>query len=270
MIWSMGRVVEDSSIAFDAGDRMLEHGVGLFETLRTWDGKTPTLERHLARMSRSAAELGVPIDSKSFPDSKAVLELREFSGHGGDVVVRITASGGLAETKRSARLWMRSRQIPSPDRILKKLVVAEPRVCWHDPLARHKTLNYWLRKRVYDEARARDADDAVFLGYDGRMWETSRANIFIVKGREIITPSIEGPIVPGVMRGLVIELARSAKRVVREVDCSLFDLDNADEAFLTNSVGGVMPIAHAPGRALPAPGPATAEVHSLVTRYLKN
>src|SRR5947209_19031845 len=96
MIWVGGRVVPDDALTVSVLDRTFEHGLGLFETLRTWNGRAPLLERHLARMDRSARTLGLPIDSVRLPDGDAVAALREAEGIVGDVALRVTLSGGLA------------------------------------------------------------------------------------------------------------------------------------------------------------------------------
>ena len=54
MIWVGGRIVPDDALRVSVLDRTFEHGLGLFETLRTWNGRAPLLDRHLARMTRSA------------------------------------------------------------------------------------------------------------------------------------------------------------------------------------------------------------------------
>ena len=62
MIWVDGKIVDDNELKISASDRAFEHGLGLFETLRTWHGGAPLLERHLDRMERSARALGLPFD----------------------------------------------------------------------------------------------------------------------------------------------------------------------------------------------------------------
>ena len=70
MIWVRGRIVPDDALAISVLDRTFEHGLGLFETLRTWSGQPTLLPRHLDRLTRSAAELGLPHDREALPDAK--------------------------------------------------------------------------------------------------------------------------------------------------------------------------------------------------------
>ncbi len=75
MIWVAGRIVPDDELKVSVLDRTFEHGLGLFETLRTWNGRAVLLGRHLARLSRSAEELGLPLDPAALPDAGAVADL---------------------------------------------------------------------------------------------------------------------------------------------------------------------------------------------------
>ena len=117
-----------------------------------------------------------------------------------------------------------------------------------DPLARHKTLNYWNKRLAFEHAQARGADEAILRSHDGRIWEGSRTNLFVVLGREILTPPSTGPIVPGILRALVRDRASLVDHTVREADITADAIEAADEVFLTNSVRGVIPVDRWAGR----------------------
>ena len=107
MIWVGGRVVPDDALKISVLDRTFEHGLGLFETLRTWRGRAPLLERHLARLKHSAKLLSLPYSSVMPPDERAVSDLVAAAGLGGDVMLRITLSGGTSATRA---LWDPKKQ----------------------------------------------------------------------------------------------------------------------------------------------------------------
>ena len=75
MIWARGEILPDDGLSLPVADRAFEHGLGLFETLRTWAGRPSTLEAHRARMLRSAEALGLFVEPESFPDARAVARL---------------------------------------------------------------------------------------------------------------------------------------------------------------------------------------------------
>ena len=96
MIWVRGQIVADEALTISVLDRTFEHGLGLFETFRTWNGHPTLLPRHLDRLSRSAGELGLPLDRADLPDAAAVADLLRAEGRSGDAMLRITLSGGIS------------------------------------------------------------------------------------------------------------------------------------------------------------------------------
>src|SRR5271167_3267584 len=119
MIWVRGGFLPDLALRVSALDRVFEHGLGLFETFRTWNGHPTLLDRHLERIERSAGELGLALDPRQLPDAQAVRELiaaHESSlGMGQDGRLRLTLSGGLSTTPPSGSvLWMTVAPLPPP------------------------------------------------------------------------------------------------------------------------------------------------------------
>jgi branched-subunit amino acid aminotransferase/4-amino-4-deoxychorismate lyase len=139
----------------------------------------------------------------------------------------------------------------------------------HDPIARYKMLNYWTRRQAYETARSLGYDEVLSMTGSDRVWEGSRTNLFLVMGDSLVTPSLDGPIVPGIMRGLVIEQAHWLAMTVKiEDDVSRVWLMTADEVFLTNSVRGIIPVARVGESSWPAPGPWTKRLAICVDDWL--
>ncbi len=152
MIWVQGRLFPPTSLRISVLDRTFEHGLGLFETFRTWNGH-PTLLRPAPRANPALGpRLGLPLDAGQLPDARAVADLIEAnrlvavrSGR----PARLTLSGGVATTSpgRSSVVWMTAGPLPPPLRESGAVITQTIQVSEDDPLARHKTLNYW-RKRI--------------------------------------------------------------------------------------------------------------------------
>lgn len=270
MIWVDGRIVPDQSLTVSVLDRTFEHGLGLFETSRTWQGRARLLERHLARLGKSANELGLPLETSALPDHAAVARLLEANGQGGDAALRLTLTGGVSDAAGST-LWMRSAPLPPP-MITGPGAIVDFGSWWvdpHDPLLRHKTLNYWRRRSAYQDARDRGFDEILSVSAGPNLWEGSRTNVFLVVGNELVTPSLDGPIVPGIMRELVLKLAGSGSLKTREVtNLEPNDLQAASEVFLTNSVRGMIPVARIGDLAWDVPGPRTIRLKTLLSQWL--
>jgi branched-chain amino acid aminotransferase len=313
MIWVKGEIFPDDVLSIGVLDRTFEHGLGLFETLRTWGERPTLLEDHKARMLRSAEELGIPIDPATLPDADDVALLLAAEGNLGDRMLRITATGGTAVTR--SVVWMRSSPLP-PLKEGGAVVCTSawsfpifPRagedapvrrgapcpVAWgedgeigpfhlpNDFTVRHKTLNYWFRRFAYERVRDLGYDEILFVDDSGSLTEGSRSNLFLVIGDELMTMSTEAPIVPGIMRQLVLDVANQLPLKSKEVwsgrPLNLDRLFAASEVFLTNAVRGIIPVARVEGPYNPlirpdersawqAPGPWTLRLQELIARRL--
>lgn len=264
MIWIGGEVLPDEAVRLIVLDRTFEHGLGLFETFRTWNGHPTLLDRHRERMRRSAAQLGLVLDPGDLPDHDAVRRLAASGS--GDVRLRIVLSGGPNGAGKSA-VWMTVGPLPPPTaggaRIL-RTILADP----DDPLARHKTLNYWRRRIEQERAAAEGADEVLCVTPEGRVCEGTRSNLFLVRGGRLITPGADGPLLAGILRGVVIEQARQIGMEVVEGPVGLDEIGAADEAFLTNSVRGMLPVARLLSVDLPGAGRWTSTLWERVRSWL--
>lgn len=268
MIWVNGEIVPDDALKISVLDRTFEHGLGLFETLRTWSGRAVLLRRHLDRMRRSAGELGLPLDESALPDEAAVAALRLAEESTGDLVLRITLSGGTSREGGSV-VWMRARPLPAPTPVGGvELVPTWGVIHRRDRLARHKTLNYWSRLLAQESCDAREPREALLVDAEGLAWEGSRSNVFAVRGDMLLTPPESGPLVPGIMRRVVLEQAELLGLEVREEDLPLEVLRMASEVFLTNSVRGVMSVRRLESRLFDDPKTCTMRIRSEVGRWL--
>jgi branched-subunit amino acid aminotransferase/4-amino-4-deoxychorismate lyase len=275
MIWVRGKVVPDQALQVSALDRAFEHGLGLFETFRTWNGHPVLLGRHLERIRRSARELGLPLDDDDLPDVPAVSHLieanRDALAPGQAVRLRLTLSAGLSTTLTSSSvLWMTAKPLPPPTRLSGAVITQSIQVARDDPLTRHKTLNYWRKRIALAQAVQTGSDDVLSLTPDGLLCETCRANVFLVESRRLLTPGLEGPLLPGVMRGLVLERARRLGIEVEEGPLPLERISTIDEAFMTNSLWGMLPIARLLDRELPARGPLTRQLWDATLPWLQS
>jgi branched-subunit amino acid aminotransferase/4-amino-4-deoxychorismate lyase len=269
MIWTRGGLVADDELKVSVLDRTFEHGLGLFETFRTWNGHATLLPRHLDRLARSASELGLPLEPAQCPDESAVRALLRAEGRTGDARLRITLSGGLSASHGST-LWMRASDLPPPNPAggirLGKAWPART-----DPLAGYKTLNYWPNRLMFEDARAGGFGECVTISPDGLLWEGSMSSLFAVVDGQLLTPPCAGRALPGIMRSLILERGPRLGLDVREAPLGLLDrLFRPEEVFLTNSVRGIMPVGEWGEARFPVPGPVARRLWDDIRSWLES
>lgn len=232
---------------FDSG---LMQGIGLFETMRAYEGRVFRLERHLERLANSARTLGWTV----LPDPSAlrddVQQVLTASGRG-DLRVRLTVTTGslrAASDEGPPRLTvvaMASPEARYPDHFFLKGVtamVSPYRQNRFDPTCGHKTVSYFARLASLRAAHARQAFEALWFTHEDFLAEGAISSIFLVKDGELLTPPLDTPVLPGVTRAAVLELAAQQRIPTLETPLTREDLAEADEVFLTNSMIEVVPV----------------------------
>jgi branched-subunit amino acid aminotransferase/4-amino-4-deoxychorismate lyase len=217
--------------------------VALIETIRVREGRIPFLKRHLARLARSLAALGLPS-----PSQDVAALVAPFAGCG-EAVLRVEVEAGRASVT--------VRDVPrlDPPTVITASVA-------HRPYP-HKTVERACFVAAGAEAAAAGADDALLLTAEGWVAEGTAWTIFWWEGERLFTPALELGVLPGVGRGRVIEIAPGAARTPRpeEGRCSRAGLAGKGP-FLTNAVRGVVPLAALDGQPV-VPNPKTHEVIGL-------
>jgi branched-subunit amino acid aminotransferase/4-amino-4-deoxychorismate lyase len=271
-----GRMVAAHRAQVSVFDRGLMYGDGLLETLRAYRGRPFALEAHLRRLRASADFLGLAVPRRPWHRDVAALLRRNHLLHT-DAWVRITLTRGVNARGVSARGLMppaRSRptliiMAGALDTSVSRAQCHGVRVALlpfarHGFLAEHKVLNYLPGVLGRVMAARHDAFEGLFVDADGMITEGTTSNLFAWRGRQLLTPPIQG-ILPGLTRRLVIELAASDGVRVVEQPVRAEDLVDANEAFLTNSLVEVVPIIRVNARTIGsgAVGPRTLRLQQL-------
>ena len=263
-VWVDGHLVPADGPHLSAFDRGFQLGDGIFETLRVRAARPTELPEHIARLRRSAAGLDIPLpDDIDASLSAGIAELLAADGLDrldGDASVRITVSRGA----------FRGRGLLPPDEVVVptiviqawpvvappaghlerglRLVTSAVRRDPSSPLATLKTTSRADYVVARLEARRAGADDALFLTIDGHLSEGTTANVFLVRpGRdegppELATPSLDCAILPGTTRSWLLGWAPTVGLRAMETRLTPADLAAADEAFLSSSVAGILPV----------------------------
>lgn len=123
-----------------------------------------------------------------------------------------------------------------------RVIICPFRVSPSDPVAGHKTISYLPRLLALREAQSARCTEALWFTTDNHLGEGSVSNIFLVSSSTLKTPALDTPVLPGVARAAVIELASEDGLDVNEGTFTIDDLLEANEVFLTNALMGVMPV----------------------------
>ena len=125
-------------------------------------------------------------------------------------------------------------------------------------------MSYAENMAAQDEAHRRGADDALLLGPDGLVLEAPTANVWWREGSRLLTPPLDQPILAGVTRAALWELAAAAGYEPAEETAPLERVARADEVFLSSSVREVMPVVSLDGAPVGGgrPGPAAAALQA--------
>lgn len=111
-----------------------------------------------------------------------------------------------------------------------------------------KNGNYLEISIEVNKARENNCDDCLFLGNGDFAAECSTSNIFFRKGSRFFTPSLEGPVLDGITRSVVLDIMKKLGQAVEELNISRPEWENMDEAFLTNSLKGLVSVSEIDGR----------------------
>lgn len=198
----------------------------LIETLRWEPGEGfVRLERHLQRLYTSAHELGFAADPEAIGEA-----LRECKGERVPLRVRLTLAADGKANAATAPFE------PLPADAVWTLRIAAKRLDSADPLIRHKT----TRRHVYEAARAEfsreEADEVLLLNERGEVCEGTITNVYIdTGGPALVTPALDCGLLPGVLRGEMIDEGKAKEAVLTEVD-----LRAARALYVGNSLRGLI------------------------------
>lgn len=242
-----------------ADDEGLLRGRAVFETVRVYAGRPFKLAEHLARLSASAARLHlVPPQHDAF--AAAAAEAIAAGAHP-DAALRLLWTAGREGDRSPVGLVLVSTLPPDlEERRARGLRLAVTE--WAaGALAGAKSTSYAENVTAQDEATRAGADDALFVAADGTVLEAPTANVWFREGETLHTPALSLPLLAGVTRATLLELAPSLGYAVEEGRYTLERLLRADEVFLSSSVREVMPVTAVGERTL-APGPASAALQA--------
>ncbi|RLM59809.1 aminodeoxychorismate lyase [Halobellus sp. Atlit-31R] len=250
-----GELVPADSATVSVRDRGFTYGDAVFETLRAYGGDVFRWDAHAERLADSAAALSLD-HGLSDAELKRRVDETLRANDLDDAYVKLSLTRGVQPGKLT----------PDPDVDPTVVVQVKPlppggtasAPIWDDPAtlqtvktrrmpddalpSQAKTHNYLNGILARIELRVADADEAVMLDEAGNLAEGATSNLFFVADDALCTPRLDGPVLPGITRAEVLDIARAEGIPVREGEFAPDDLRGADEAFVTNTTWEVRPV----------------------------
>ena len=249
------KIILESKASLNLRDLGVLRGFGVFDVLRTYNGKPFMLKEHFARLKNSAAvlDLKLPILADEF-EARIFRLLKKNKLK--DAVVRSVLTGGVTSdginSKAGPSFFIlleplpatrehrerSSRRMPAMNKNLYKNGI---KLITHDYLrefAQAKTTNYILAVLLQKKLKKEKAFEALYV-WQNKILECSTSNFFIFKGGALITP--KDNILIGMTRNFVMRLAKG-KFKVEERDVNISELRDADETFLTATNKEIVPV----------------------------
>ncbi len=249
-------------------------GSSVFDGARAFEGVTPDLDRHCARLNRSAQTMWL----KPFMSEEAMVELAREGvskfGAKAELYIRPmywAERGGAISVPpdpESTRFCLCIYEAPLPE----PTGVSITRSAYMKPLGVTMPIDakagclYPNNARALLEARARGFDNCLLCDMLGNVAELATANVFMAKDGVVSTPMANGTFLNGVTRQRVLKLLRDDGKDAREATLRFSDFDEADEIFVVGNFGKVTPVRHIDGRDL-QPGPFYRRARALYWEF---
>ena len=280
-VYLNGKFVERSKAVVSVFDHGLLYGDGVFEGIRSYDGLVFKLTEHIDRLFESAHTIMLRIPATK-AELVAVVKQSLRVNRLRDAYIRLVVTRGEGDLGLDPRKCSQPTVFVIADKIelypkklyeegLALITVATQRNVPEALNPQIKSLNYLNNILAKIEAITAGYEEAIMLSHSGYVTECTGENIFLVKGKQLLTPPPYIGVLRGITRQTVMELAAAQRLHVREELLTRHDLFNADEVFLTGTAAEIVPVVKIDGRQIGAgrPGPVTKKLQRAFRQVTK-
>jgi branched-chain amino acid aminotransferase len=256
---------------FDSGFML---GDGVWEGLRVHRGTLAFLDRHLQRLFEGAKAIAMDIGLSPRELRSRLYQTLDANGMTDGVHVRLMVTRGVRATPyQDPRVIVGGATVviipeykePDPAVYERGLKLFTVHVRRGDPAVQDQKINSHSKLNCIlasIQATQAGADEGLMLDPQGFVATCNSTHFFIVRNREVWTSSGKYCL-GGITRGLTVEIAREAGIPAIEKDFSLTDVYGADEAFVTGTFAGIVPVREIDGRRLTCRGPMVDRLQQL-------
>lgn len=235
-----GKIIPVNKGGVSLNDMGILRGYGVFDFLRTYNGKPFFLKEHLRRLKNSAKILNLKLPG-TLEELAALVNGLLLKNKFKESTIRIVLTGGKTDdgiTCSKPTLFILINKLQKlPLSVYQKgvkLITYE----YQREIPKAKTLNYITAASLQNLRRRKKAFEILYTS-KGQVLEATTSNFFIFKNNTLVTP--KNKILIGITRNIVVKLAQS-KFKVEERDIPLRELSQAAEAFITATSKGIVPV----------------------------
>ena len=222
LIYHNDRIIPLAEARLSPGQMGLLMGWGVFTTLRIYQGVPFAFDRHWERMARDAERLGIALDYHQEAVWEAIVKLAAANQ-------RPEGAARLSFIKNQGGLWADAPGCPATDLLIftrelaawpasHKLLLVPDGIFSHGKLAGAKMLSWVQNAGTLERVHAEGFDDALLLNEQGHLAECTSANVFLVRGRQVLTPPLTSGCLPGITREALREVIPAAGYTFVEQD----------------------------------------------------
>jgi branched-chain amino acid aminotransferase len=256
---------------FDSGFML---GDGVWEGLRVHRGRAAFLDRHLDRLFEGAKAIAMDVGLSREEVTRRLYDTLDANQMEEGVHIRLMVTRGVRSTPyqdprvvvgAATVVIIPEYKVPDPAVYERGLKLFTVHVRRGDPAVQDQKINSHSKLNCIlasIQATQAGADEALMLDPHGFVATCNSTHFFIVRKGEVWTSSGKYCL-GGVTRGLVLEIAREAGMAAIEKDFSLTDVYGADEAFVTGTFAGIVPVREVDGRRLECRGPMVERLQQL-------
>ena len=249
MINFNGELLYPENVKISSENRAFKYGDCIFETVKVMHNKVVFWEDHYFRLMASMRMLRMKVPMKFTLEflEKEILKTIQGIENGTSFRVRLNIfrkDGGLYTPKTNEIDYLidvkennyKTKEMYSVD-------VFKDFYSYSGLLSTIKTNNRMLNTLASIYAKENDLDNCVLINEKKGVVEVTNANIFILKGNIVKTPAITEGCIKGIVRKKVIEIiSKNENYSLEETNISPFEIQKADEVFITNVIIGIQPV----------------------------
>ncbi len=247
-----GKITDQKNAQISVFDRGFLFGDSIYEVTYTEDGCILFLDEHLDRLETSANFIDFNYSfTREFLISEILKTLKTLNmpkAYIRLIITRGESSISLDPTQQTSPNFiiivkaLPEHPIHHYTKGLHLTISSIERNSIKSTNPRAKSGNYLNNVMALNDAKKRNADDAIMINSQGQITEGTTFNVWMIKNNKVYTPSLESGLLKGITRDKVLEICNKNKIKFEETTLRDKDFLNADEMFITSSTRGIMPI----------------------------